>query len=62
MIPTGEIPRSLKVVVDRALVDKLSPGTRVRLTGVYTVKEANFISQKVGTGEVKLPYMYTLGL
>lgn len=62
MIPTGEIPRSLKVVVDRDLVDKLSPGTRVTLTGIYTVAENKFISQKVGTGQKKLPYLYTLGL
>jgi DNA replication licensing factor MCM5 len=44
MIPTGEIPRSLKVVVDRNLVDKLSPGTRVTITGIYTVAENKFIS------------------
>jgi len=62
MIPTGEIPRSLKVVVDRNLVDKLSPGTRVTITGIYTVAENKFISQKIGTGQMKTPYMLTLGL
>jgi DNA replication licensing factor MCM5 len=57
MIPTGEIPRALKVVVDRNLVDKLSPGTRVTLTGIYTVAENKFISSKIGTGQMKTPYL-----
>jgi DNA replication licensing factor MCM5 len=62
MIPTGEIPRSLKVCVSKYLVDKLSPGTRVTLTGIYTVCENNYVSNKVGTGQMKVPYMNTLGL
>ena len=44
MIPTGEIPRSLRVVVDRAMCDKLDPGTRVTITGIYTVNESKFVS------------------
>ena len=62
MIPTGEIPRSIKVCVNRNLVDKLSPGTRVTLTGIYTIAENKFSSNKISTGQMKAPYMQTLGL
>lgn len=36
-VPTGELPRSLAVTCDRALVGKVSPGTRVTLVGVYSI-------------------------
>ena len=62
MIPTGEIPRSLSVCVSKYLVDKLSPGTRVTLTGIYTVTENSFVSNKINTNQKKMPYINTLGL
>ena len=36
-IPTGEIPRHFSLCLDRYLVDKLIPGQRVIVTGVYSV-------------------------
>jgi len=57
MIPTGEIPRSIKVCLNRNLVDKLSPGTRVTLTGIYTIAENKFSSNKINTAQMKAPYM-----
>ncbi|KAL7705958.1 DNA replication licensing factor MCM5 [Lotmaria passim] len=38
-VPTGELPRHLTVVVDRYLVDRISPGSRVQLVGVVSVQE-----------------------
>ncbi|KPA79123.1 putative DNA replication licensing factor MCM5 [Leptomonas pyrrhocoris] len=38
-VPTGELPRHLTVVVDRYLVDRVSPGSRVQLVGVVSVQE-----------------------
>ncbi|KIZ00585.1 putative DNA replication licensing factor MCM5 [Monoraphidium neglectum] len=34
-VPTGELPRTLLMVADRHLVGRVSPGTRVRVTGIY---------------------------
>ena len=62
MIPTGEIPRSVKLTVCKYLVDKLSPGTRVTITGIYTIAENKFSSNKLTTGQMKIPYIQVLGL
>ncbi|CAD8066004.1 unnamed protein product [Paramecium primaurelia] len=33
--PTGMLPRSLEVILDQDLVDRVKPGDRVEITGVY---------------------------
>ena len=60
-IPTGEIPRTYKVCVDRYLVDKLVPGAKVNLTGIYTINEFQFLSSTGGAKTMKMPYIYVLG-
>lgn len=37
-VPTGELPRHVTVVVDRYLVDRVSPGARVQLAGIVSVQ------------------------
>jgi len=37
LIPTGEMPRTFQVTVDRELTDKVTPGNRVRLVGIYGI-------------------------
>ena len=36
-IPTGEMPRSLVMVVDRELTDKVTPGNRVKVVGILGI-------------------------
>ena len=43
MIPTGEMPRTFVVTVDRELTDKLTPGNRVKLVGILGI-----IAQQTG--------------
>jgi DNA replicative helicase MCM subunit Mcm2 (Cdc46/Mcm family) len=35
-VPTGEMPRSLSVSVEKYLVSKVKPGSRVTIVGIYT--------------------------
>lgn len=60
-IPTGEIPRTYKVCADRYLVDKLIPGNKVNLTGIYTINEKKFLTNTGAAKQLKLPYVYVLG-
>jgi DNA replication licensing factor MCM5 len=37
LIPTGEMPRSLNLVVDRELCDKVTPGMRVKVVAILSI-------------------------
>lgn len=38
-VPTGELPRHITVVVDRYIVDRASPGSRVQVVGIVSVQD-----------------------
>jgi DNA replication licensing factor MCM3 len=55
--PTGQLPRSVQVILENDLVDKIKPGDRVQVTGVFRAKaphsmmsSANFGTVLVATG------------
>lgn len=56
--PPGQLPRSISVVLQNDLVDKLKPGDRVEVTGVYRavpqvrmgVTRGTFRTQIIATG------------
>lgn len=66
-VPVGELPRQVLVVVDRTLVNKISPGTRIIVNGVYSIFGTNVASstRKNGVGSsaaaVRTPYIRLLG-
>ena len=39
MVPTGEMPRSVMLSVDRHLVDQAIPGNRVTVTGIMSIMQ-----------------------
>ena len=62
MVPTGEIPRSFRICLDRYLTGKLIPGMRVTLTGIYTLPETNqSLKMNSNTSSLKTPYIYGVG-
>jgi len=56
--PPGQLPRSIQVVLENDLVDRVKPGDRVQVTGVFRAKNpgstggmsANFGTVLVATG------------
>ena len=64
-IPTGELPRHLVLSCERYLVDRVVPGTRVSIVGVYTTIEGKEDrKRKRGEGGVALrtPYVHAVGI
>ncbi len=60
-LPTGEIPRTFRLCAERYLCDKLIPGNRVQITGVYAVRESDFLTKTSSLRKEKTPYIYILG-
>jgi hypothetical protein len=49
-VPTGELPRTLLMVADRHLVGRVTPGTRVRVTGIYCTHRSKVGATGMGRG------------
>merc|ERR1711981_140700 len=62
-VPHGEMPRHLQLFADRFLVDRVVPGNRVTVLGIYSIKKAsaNKKSEK-GTAGVRAPYLRIIGI
>ena len=63
-VPTGEMPRSVMVAVEKGLVDKAPPGTRVNLFCVPTLFNGGggMPGQKGGAGGVQKVYLRCVGM
>lgn len=68
LVPTGEMPRSFTVSCERSLVDKVTPGMRVTVVGIFSIlnsiknnRETN--SHVAGVGQtVKVSYIAAIGI
>lgn len=38
-MPKGELPRHMQIYVDRYLTDKIVPGNRVTVIGIYSIRQ-----------------------
>lgn len=71
-VPTGEVPRSLLLALDRALADRVTPGERVSAVGVFSTFSAGGPGRssvgKSTTGSgglmaaVRAPYLRVVGV
>lgn len=65
-IPQGEIPRHLPLFLDRSLCDRIVPGNRVLIHGVYSIKKVGrpgkSDSREKATVGVRVPYMRVVGI
>eukprot|EP01127_Copromyxa_protea_P005303 TRINITY_DN1524_c1_g3_i1.p1 TRINITY_DN1524_c1_g3~~TRINITY_DN1524_c1_g3_i1.p1 ORF type:complete len:742 (+),score=152.45 TRINITY_DN1524_c1_g3_i1:29-2227(+) len=60
-VPTGEMPRALDLILDRNLVEKVVPGTRVSVTGIVTVFRTA-PSAEVGAAHIQRTYLQVVGV
>lgn len=66
-IPQGEVPRHLQLYCDRYLCDRVVPGNRVLILGIYSIKKVSKPNTKNATREkalvgVRAPYIRVLGI
>lgn len=66
-IPQGEMPRHLQLYCDRYLCDRVVPGNRVLILGIYSIKKVSKTSSKSAGREkalvgVRTPYIRVLGV
>ncbi|BAM79525.1 DNA replication licensing factor MCM5 [Cyanidioschyzon merolae strain 10D] len=75
-VPTGEVPRSLLLVLERNLIDRVAPGERVSAVGVYSTyastrdRSSRSVAANIATrasgpdlvAAVRTPYIRVLGI
>jgi DNA replication licensing factor MCM5 len=60
-IPTGEVPRTYPICCEKHLVDKLVPGTKLTITGIYTLIERKLSFGNSNTQGLRMPYIICMG-
>jgi DNA replication licensing factor MCM5 len=60
LIPTGEMPRSFPMVVDRELCDKVTPGNRVKVIAILSIHSRE--GQIGNSQSVNSSYLRVIGL
>ncbi|RIB16945.1 MCM2/3/5 family-domain-containing protein [Gigaspora rosea] len=62
LLPVGDLPRHITVHVDRYLTNKVIPGRRVTITGIYDIcQNSSSKKQSHGVG-TRIPYIRAIGL
>ncbi|KAG8228475.1 hypothetical protein J437_LFUL009340 [Ladona fulva] len=63
-VPQGEMPRHLKIYCDRYLCERVVPGNRVVVLGIFSIKKVTQSkrSRDKGTAGVRNPYLRAAGV
>lgn len=64
IVPTGEMPRNILLVAEKYLIDRVSPGTRVSVLGIFSLvgNAANQQRMQGGNTAIKTPYLRVVGI
>lgn len=65
-VPQGEVPRHLQLFCDRSLCERVVPGNRVLIQGIYSIRKVGKPSRRDGREKaavgVRSPYMRVVGI
>ncbi|CAM9156668.1 unnamed protein product [Chrysoparadoxa australica] len=61
-VPTGEMPRNIMIAADRALVDLVSPGTRVSILGIASLRNSSAGKKQDAAKTIRTPYLRVLSI
>ncbi|GJP29474.1 hypothetical protein CLOM_g16744 [Closterium sp. NIES-68] len=63
-VPTGEMPRSVLLAVDRSLVQRISPGTRITVFGIFSIFQSADKAKSRGAMAIAIrqPYLRVVGV
>ena len=63
-VPTGEMPRSVSLILERGLVDVVSPGARISVLGVSSLFERADIARnpEATVAAIRIPYLKVMGI
>jgi len=61
-VPVGELPRHILISADRYLTNRVVPGSRCTVTGVFSIYQANKGTKKDSTIAIRNPYLRAVGI
>lgn len=62
-VPTGEMPRTVLLVADRHLTNKFSPGTRVKVMGIYSTFKGKAMEKGAASiAALQQPYLRVVSM
>lgn len=62
MVPVGELPRHIELSADRYLANKVVPGSRCTVMGIYSIYSSSKNSKTSGAVAIRNAYIRVLGL
>ena len=62
MVPVGELPRHVLLSVDRGLTNKISPGSKVIVNGIFSIFQAKSSGSSSAASSIRSPYIKVLGI
>ena len=69
-VPAGEMPRHMQLIVERTMVQQITPGTRVTVMGIFTIHNSagggaggsKSRRDSKATVAIRLPYLRVVGV
>jgi DNA replication licensing factor MCM5 len=62
VVPTGEMPRNVMLTMDRYLVDRVAPGTRVSVMGISSLFTSGGKQSVQSSNHIRTPYLRVCGI